>query len=257
RGRRAPHAPAAAAAAAANSAGQAAAYSDLWPGGLPGYLAMLRPRLTAMHALLAPTGSFYIHLDCTVVHYVKVLLDEIFGAGSFQREIIWRIGWVSGFKSRAKNWIRNHDTILFYTKHPTRFFFAKQYVPHPAGYSRRGGGQGAHGIPVDDVWNANAAEAELAGADSLDSIQIKSFSREKTGYPTQKNLALLKRVIAASCPPDGLVADFFSGSGTTALAAAQSSRRFVACDQGAVATDIARQRLALEAPDTGYTFCCT
>ncbi|HTL51319.1 MAG TPA: site-specific DNA-methyltransferase [Planctomycetota bacterium] len=231
----------------------ATAYSDVWPGGIDGYLAMLEPRLAAMHALLADDGSFYIHLDSTVVHYVKVLLDRIFTPACFQREIIWRIGWISGYKSRAKNWIRNHDTILFYTKHPTRFYFAKQIVPHPAGYRRRAGNHPATvGIPVDDVWNANAAEAELTGEASLDSIQIKSFSREKTGYPTQKNLSLLKRILAASSAPDDLVADFFCGSGTTPVAAAQMDRRFVGSDVGIQAIKTVQSRLAQQTPAAGY-----
>lgn len=241
-------------AAASASVPGTVAYSDCWPGGLDGYLAMLRPRLTAIHTALAPEGSFYIHLDSTVVHYVKVELDRIFGAACFQREIIWRIGWISGYKSKAQNWIRNHDTILFYTKNPRRFFFAKQWVPHPAGYRRRAdNGKATAGIPVDDVWNGSPGEAELTGAESLDSIQIKSFSREKTGYPTQKNLALLKRIVAASCPPHGLVADFFCGSGTTLVAAAQLDRRFIGCDLGALAIQTTRERLKIEAPATSYT----
>ena len=97
---------------------RAPAYSDRWEGGVAGFLAFLDPRLRLLHQLLADDGSLYVHLDPTVAHPVKVLLDEIFGAEGFQREIVWRIGWVSGFKSRARNWIRNHDLIFFYVSSP-------------------------------------------------------------------------------------------------------------------------------------------
>ena len=218
------------------------AYGDRWPGGPSGYLGMLLPRLVAMHALLAPQGSLYLHLDSGAVHYAKVLCDEIFGRECFQREIIWRIGWVSGYKSAARNWIRNHDTILFYTKDPRRFTFHKPRLPHPPGYARRGGGEG-RGRPVEDVWNANAAEAALTGPASLDSIQLKSFSREKTGWATQKNESLLRRIIAASSSPGDLVADFFCGSGTTLVAAEGLGRRWLGCDVSEAAIALSRERL--------------
>lgn len=218
------------------------AYTDRWEGGLAGYLDMLAPRLVLMRELLAPHGSFYIHLDPVAAHYVKVVLDELYGPECFQREIIWRIGWISGYKSAVRNWVRNHDTLLFYTKDPKHFTFHKEYVPHLPGYRRRGGGEG-RGHPVEDVWNANAAELALEGEDSLDSIQIRSFSREKTGFETQKNLSLLRRVISASSHPGDLVADFFCGSGTTLVAAEGLGRRWLGCDSGAAAQEVTRQRL--------------
>jgi len=195
-----------------------------------------------MRDLLTPRGSFYIHLDPTAAHYVKVLLDELYGPECFQREIIWRIGWISGYKSAVRNWARNHDTIFFYTKDPKEFTFIKEYVPHLPGYQRRGGGEGK-GHPVEDVWNANAAEAALTGSDSLDSIQIKSFSKEKTGYETQKNESILRRIIAASSNPGDLVGDFFCGSGTTLVAAERLGRRWIGCDAGTAAIDVVRKRL--------------
>ncbi|MCA9663361.1 MAG: site-specific DNA-methyltransferase, partial [Myxococcales bacterium] len=223
---------------------RAPAYSDRWEGGVAGFLAMLDPRLRLLHQLLADDGSLYVHLDPTVAHPVKVLLDEIFGPECFQREIIWRIGWVSGFKSRARNWIRNHDTILFYVKDPGRFTFNKRYVPYPPGYVRRDGKPPkGKGIPIDDVWNAGPGDLELRGADSLDSIQIKSFSREKTGWATQKNESLLRRIIDASSRPGDRVADLFCGSGSTLAAAASLGRRWVGCDQASMAIHLARKRL--------------
>jgi DNA modification methylase len=223
---------------------RAPAYSDRFDGGATGFLQMMAPRLRRMHALLAPHGSFYLHVDPTVGHMAKLLLDEVFGAGCFQREIVWRIGWVSGFKSKAKNWIRNHDLIYFYVKDPSSFTFNKKYVPYPPGYVRRDGKPPTgKGVPIDDVWNANTSEFALRGKDSLDSIQIKSFSNEKCGYATQKNESLARRIIEASSNPGDLVFDAFCGSGTLGVAARQLGRRFVGVDASASAMHIATKRL--------------
>lgn len=223
---------------------RAPAYSDRFEGGPVGFLQMLAPRLRRMHALLTPQGSFYLHVDPTVGHMAKLLLDEIFGAECFQREIVWRIGWVSGFKSAAKNWIRNHDLIFFYVKDPQRFTFNKKYVPYPPGYVRRDGKPPTgKGVPIDDVWNANTSEFALRGAQSLDSIQIKSFSTEKCGYATQKNESLVRRIIEASSNPGDRVLDAFCGSGTTGVAARSLGRRFVGIDASGSAVHIATKRL--------------
>lgn len=220
------------------------AYDDSWPGGPAGLLEMLDPRLRLLHRLLSPTGSLYLHVDPTVGHAVKLLLDDVFGERCFQREIVWRIGWLSGFKTRAKNWIRNHDLIFFYVKDPEHFTFNKTYVPHPPGYRRRDGNPPkAPGVPLEDVWNANESEAALEGRASLDSIQIKSFSREKTGWATQKNESILERIIEASSNPGDLVVDAFAGSGTTAAVASRLGRRFLVCDRSVTATAITRARL--------------
>jgi site-specific DNA-methyltransferase (adenine-specific)/adenine-specific DNA-methyltransferase len=180
------------------------------------------------------------------------MLDEVFGPTGFQREIVWRIGWVSGYKSAAANWVRNHDTILYYTKgRPT--VFNKAYVPHPPGYRRRRGARsGAPGYPVDDVWNANEFEHALTGPASLDSIQIKSFSTEKTGFPTQKNESLLRRIVRASSNEGDLVADFFCGSGTTLAVAEQLGRRWIGCDNGWQAIHTSRKRLLALGPRAGF-----
>lgn len=230
---------------------RAHAYADRWPGGFSEYLTMLEPRLQRIHRLLAPRGSFYLHVDPTVGHYLKIVLDEIFGPDCFQREIVWRIGWLSGYKTRANNWIRNHDLIFFYTKDPAQFTFNKQYVAYPEGYVRRDGKPPrGRGVALEDVWNANTAEFALTGRDSLDSIQIKSFSREKTGWATQKNESLLRRIISASSNPGDVVADFFCGSGTTLVAAAELGRRFIGCDCAGAAVDLAHARLV----DRGAAF---
>ena len=218
------------------------AYRDTWKKGLPSYCGMMRDRLSGMYELLSATGSIYVHLDSTVGHYVKAIMDEVFGYESFQRQIIWRIGWISGYKSVAKNWIRNHDMILYYCKAPTDFVFNKEYIPYPAGYERRGGGEGK-GLPIEDVWNANVSEFQLKNEESLDSIQIKSFSNEKTGYATQKNESVLARIIRASSNPGDLVADFFCGSGTTLAVAEKLGRRWIGCDLGRWGVHVTRKRL--------------
>lgn len=220
------------------------AYRDTWGAGVVSYLDMMRERFVLMRELLAPTGSIYVHLDATVGHYVKAIMDEVFGAESFHREIVWRIGWISGYKSAAKNWIRNHDMILFYVKTPGQFTFNKEYIPYPPGYVRRGGEKPTgQGYPVEDVWNANPFEFELKGEDSLDSIQIKSFSQEKTGYATQKNESILRRILKASSNPGELVADVFCGSGTTLAVAEKLGRRWIGCDLGRWAIHVTRKRL--------------
>lgn len=223
---------------------RAPAYSDRFDGGPTGFLQMMAPRLRRLHDLLAPNGSFYLHVDPTVGHMAKLLLDEVFGPGCFQREIVWRIGWISGFKSKAKNWIRNHDLIYFYVKDPSDFTFNKKYVPYPPGYVRRDGKPPTgKGVPIDDVWNANTSEFALRGKDSLDSIQIKSFSGEKCGYATQKNESLARRILEASSNPGDVVLDAFCGSGTLGVAARGLDRRFIGVDCSASAVHITTKRL--------------
>ena len=177
------------------------AYSDTWSDGTASYLAMITPRLILMRELLAETGSIYVHLDATVGHYVKIVLDEIFGKERFEREIVWRIGWISGYKSAAVNWIRNHDNIYYYTKSPD-FIFNKLYVPYAKDYVRRDGRKPeGSGYPIEDTWNCS-------DMDRMDSIQIMSFSREKVGYETQKNENLLARIIEAGDAFDVEIVDY-------------------------------------------------
>jgi hypothetical protein len=212
--------------------------------GLDGWLAWFDGAARHLRDLLADGGSLYVHLDAHAAHYAKVVLDEVFGPGAFQREIVWRIGWVSGYKSRARGWIRNHDTLLFYAKGGRPSTFHKEYVPYPPGYVRRDGKPpvGA-GYPMEDVWNAS-------DVDRMDSIQIMSFSGEKVGYPTQKNESLVSRIVRASSSPGDLVLDCFVGSGTTAVVAEKLGRRWVASDASPIAVHTARKRL-MRLPQVG------
>ncbi len=229
------------------------AYRDTWGLGADSFLSMIYDRVVLMHELLAEDGSFYVHLDSREVHYVKVVCDEIFGRENFMREIIWRIGWISGFKAKAANWARNHETILFYVKDRENFTFNKKYIEHDSEYQRGSYGSeemgelqvldedGADvaattGKPMDDVWV------------NLPSIQIMSFSQEKSGYPTQKNTNLIRRIIESSSDPGDLVADFFCGAGSTLIAAEELGRRWIGCDLGRFAIHTTRKRL-LDVPD--------
>lgn len=205
------------------------------PGDTVAYLAMMAPRLIELYRVLKPTGSLYLHCDPGMSHYLKVLLDLIFGPEFFRGEIIWRIGWISGFKSRARKWIRNHDVILYYVK-SRRFTFNKIHLNHTYGYQRRGKAGKAPGIPLEDVWGISPEEG-------LTSIHIMSFSREKLGWPTQKPEALLDRIIAASSHPLDLVLDPFCGSGTTLAVAERLSRRWLGMDISPEAVELARHRV--------------
>ena len=102
-------------------------YTDIWANDT--YLQFMYERLILMQELLSKNGSIYLHCDANIGHSLKLIMDEVFGPNNFQREIIWRIGWISGYKSKAKNWIRNHDTIFFYTKNNSDFIFNKEYIP--------------------------------------------------------------------------------------------------------------------------------
>ncbi|HZJ98793.1 MAG TPA: site-specific DNA-methyltransferase [Tissierellaceae bacterium] len=196
-----------------------------------------RPRLIEMKRTLKDTGSIYIHCDSNLVHYLKVEMDNIFGIEQFQRDIIWRIGWVSGFKTQAKNWIRNHDNILYYTK-SSKFTFNKEYIPYADDYVRRDGKKPTgKGIPIEDTWNCSEM-------DRLDSIQIMSFSGEKVGYDTQKNKSLLERIIKASSNEGDVVADFFCGSGTAGVVAKELGRNYIMCDISERAVEISGKRLS-------------
>lgn len=208
-------------------------YGDIWTN--DEYLQFMYERFVLMRELLSEKGSIYVHMDEHRSHYVKVLLDEVFGSDSFKREIIWRIGWISGYKSAAKQWIRNHDTILYYTK-GKECTFNKKYIPYPEGYKRRDGAEPTgQGYPIEDTWNCS-------DLDSMNSIQIMSFSSEKVGYPTQKNENLIQRIIECSSNEGDLVFDCFMGSGTTQAVAMKMGRRFIGADinLGAIQTTTKR-----------------
>ena len=206
------------------------------------WLTFMKNRLEIAYKLLAPEGAIYVQLDYHQVHYAKVLMDEIFGEDNFQREIIWRIGWLSGYKTKDNNWIRNHDTILFYSKDPKRLTFYKHYIQKDEFKSIAN--SNAERYPIEDVWNGNEY-------DDLNSIAIVSFSGETVSkmlnpddeVKGQKSEKLIERIIKAHTMPGDIVLDFFGGTGTTAAVAMKMGRRFVLCEQLDKHIDIIVRRL--------------
>ena len=221
-------------------------YEDMWAN--DNYLQFMYERLLLLKELLADNGSIYVHLDHRKNSQIRIIMDEIFGPENFQREIIWRIGWVSGYKSVADNWIRNHETILYYTKDKEQRVFNKDYVPYPPDYERWGGRPKGQGLPIEDVWGVFPQEG-------VTSLQVVSFSQELTDYPTQKPEGLLERIIKASSKPNDLVLDCFVGSGTSVAAAQNLGRRWIACDinKGAIQTTSKRLQKIINEQAKNYT----
>ncbi len=212
-----------------------------WGRDMGAFLCYMGVRLLEIHRILKPTGSLYLHCDPTASHYLKAMLDAIFGKANFRNEIVWRIGWVSGFKTQKRGWIRNHDILLYYVKSEAAAKrFNKEYLPYPPDYVRRDGKKPTgKGFPIEDTWNCSTG-------DILDSIMIKSFSSEKSGYPTQKPVALYRRMIEASSNPDEVVLDPFCGCATTLIAAEQAGRQWIGIDLWDEALGVVRDRVEKE-----------
>ena len=190
------------------------------------YWAFLEPRLEEAWRLLKQTGTLYLHLDYREAHYAKVLLDALFGRDCFLNEIIWAYDYGGKAKNR---WPAKHDTILVYVKNPKHFYFNSEAVDRepymaPGLVTPEKAERGK--LPTDVWWHTI----------------VSPTGKEKTGYPTQKPLGVLRRIIQASSQPDDLVLDFFGGSGTTGAAALELGRRFVLMDQNPEAIDVMRQR---------------
>jgi len=199
-------------------------YDDSLP--LPEYLDFLWVRLVQIHRVLAPHGSLYLHLDYRSAHHARFMLDEIFGVERFLNEIIWAYDY--GGRSRSR-WPAKHDNILWYSKGPSWIYNIDEIdrIPYMAP-SLVGPEKAARGKIPTDVWWMTI---------------VPTNSRERTGYPTQKPVGLVERIIRASSRPGDLVADFFCGSGTTGVAAARLGRRYLLVDNNPAAIAIARRRL--------------
>lgn len=213
------------------------------------WCSMMYSRLMLARNLLTDDGSIFISIDFNEVENLKKIMDEVFGAENFQREIVWRIGWLSGYKTMAPNFIRNHDTILFYSKNSSKIEFIKKYIENKdfkpllkkdAKVTAKLKSLGLddeqqkellefinHGnrpdrYPIEDTWNSNEY-------DDLNSIAIVSFSGEKISkilevdqdFKGQKSVKMLMRIIEATTKEDDIVMDFFSGTGSTAHAVMQ------------------------------------
>jgi site-specific DNA-methyltransferase (adenine-specific) len=196
------------------------------------FLAFLAPRCREALRVLKPTGSFYFHIDYREVHYCKVMLDGIFGRASFLNEIIWAYDY--GART-TKRWPPKHDNILVYVRDPARYHFDTSEVdripymaPGLVGPEKAARGK----LPTDTWWHTI----------------VSPTGKEKLGYPTQKPLGILERIVRASCPPDGVVLDFFAGSGTAGAAALRNGRRCILVDENPSAMAVMRKRFAAE-PD--------
>lgn len=204
------------------------AYSDSFSD----YLAFLGPRLEEAHRLLKPDGSFFLHIDYREVHYCKVLLDSIFGRESFINEIIWAYD----YGARAtKRWSPKHDNILWYAKAPEHYTYRYDDIdripymaPGLVGPEKAERGK----TPTDTWWNTI----------------VSPNGKEKTGYPTQKPLAILNRIIKVHSNPGDRVLDFFAGSGTTGEAAVRLGRFAVLVDNNPEAIAVMAKRLAFARP---------
>jgi len=269
------------------------AYKDTWRQGLDTFLTMLRRRLELLKELLAPTGNIYVHLDWHAVHYVKVLMDELFGYENFREEIVWKRTFA---RSDSQGFNRVHDTLLAYGASASAFW-SPVYGPHAIEYIRshynqidpktgrryqltslespnprpnmmyewkghaspkmgwrysletmtkmdaeslihypeRGGKPrfkrflDEDGVPIQSIW--------------MDVSPVNSQAQERLGYPTQKPIPLVERIIRASCPAGGLVLDCFAGSGTTSEAAERLGARWISIDNAKYAIHLSRKRL--------------
>jgi site-specific DNA-methyltransferase (adenine-specific) len=193
----------------------------------------LEPFLREAHRILAPRGSFFLHLDCREVHYCKVVADAIFGRDAFRNEIIWAYDY--GGRPRDR-WPAKHDNILWYARDAEKHTFnydAIDRIPYLAP-GLVGPEKAARGKIPTDVWWQTI---------------VPTQGREKTGYPTQKPLAILERIVRVHSNPGDLVVDFFAGSGTTGEAAARLGRRFLLVDSNPEAVEVMRRRLAFADPE--------
>ena len=272
------------------------AYRDTWRQGLDSFMSMLKRRLELLKEFMAPTGSIYVHLDWHAVHYVKVLMDELWGYENFLNEIVWKRTSARG-DSKGFNLI--HDTLLCYGASSSSYWqpingpFSPEYVrshygqldaktgkrftlvsmrsPNPRpnlmyewkGYKPHVNGW-AYSLETMANLDAQGLINYPAGGPSKGQLRLRRFldddglplsamwadipavnsqAAERLGYPTQKPVELLERIITASCPPGGLVLDCFLGSGTTAEAAERLGRRWLGIDNGKYAIHLARKRL--------------
>jgi len=240
------------------------------------WLTFMKNRLEIARELLTEDGSIYVSIDSNEVHYLKVLMDEIFGRECFKREIIWRIGWVSGFKSgeNIKNYIRNHDTILYYTKNPNNFVFNKEYAYNKfEDYQETFNDDNKRSIkkklkelnvsdkdskefveyitklglperyPLEDTWNCSVY-------DKLNSIAVVSYSGEKVSkmlgvdeIKGQKAEKLVQRIIEVSSNKGDIVMDFHVGTGTTCAVAHKMGVQYIGIEQMDYIEDTTKERL--------------
>ena len=191
------------------------------------YWEFLEPRLEEAFRVLNQTGTLYLHLDYREAHYAKVLLDALFGPECFLNEIIWAYDY--GGKSKSR-WPSKHDTILVYVKDPANYYFDSASVDRepymaPGLVTPEKVERGK--LPTDVWWHTI----------------VSPTGKEKTGYPTQKPVGILRRIIQASSKPGDVVLDFFAGSGTTGFVANELGRKFILVDQNPESIEVIKTRL--------------
>lgn len=265
------------------------AYSDTWSDGTASYIGMMVPRLVLMRELLADHGSLFVHIDYRVAHYLKIVLDDIFGRESFVNEVIWQ-GAIGDSSAKNKKFIKSHDNIFFYRKNAENVVWNDVFQEHHASNKKRlktddigeyrlgpidnpgGGGYqydlglgekspaGGYRMPYQTAkeWLADGVLVVKAGTVPQKKIylnpegvrcrdvwsDVQTLQKGETlGYATQKPRKLLERIIAASTHPGMIVADFFAGSGTTAVVADALGRRWITTDLGKPSAMVARKRL--------------
>jgi len=209
-------------------------FTDIWEGGMPGYLIWLNARLYEMKRLLKDTGSIYVHLDWHASHYVKVEMDKIFGSNSFQNELIWHYQTGGASKQRFS---RKHDTILWYTRSSANWKFYGDRIKIPRTEKAMARAQNPIGARI------SSDDSEKNPNDVLIIQQMNPMAIERIGYPTQKPEALLEIIIKASSDQGDVIADFFCGGGTTPAVAQRLNRRWIACDQSRIAIAVTEDRI--------------
>lgn len=215
-------------------------YSDTWSDGTASYLAMITPRLVLMRELLSARGTIYVHLDWHVGHYVKLVLDDIFGKENFRNEIVW---CYTGPSPARSDFPKKHDTIFRVAKTSEYYFDPDAIrIPYKATFTKV---RGVHG--KKDYEESAQIERHEKGKIPEDwwtvASNVSGWRDELLGYATQKPEALIERILKSSCPPGGTVADFFVGSGTTAAVAEKLGMNWIATDLGKPATMVTRKRL--------------
>ncbi len=216
-------------------------FEDRWEGGIQHYIGWMRDRVMEMHRVLRPTGSIYLHCDWHASHYLKQMMDEIFGMRHFQNEIVW---YYKGAGVSPRRWGRRHDTILYYSKSddwyfnpdPVRGEYAattQERFKHYIGNVRKGGDFGPQqlnprGKHPDDVWEVPI---------------VAPSAKARLGYPTQKPEELLRRVVLASSNVGDVVLDPFAGCGTTLVVAQQEQRKWIGIDISPTAVNVMQQRM--------------
>ena len=196
------------------------------------FAAFIEPRLAEAHRLLAPHGSVFLHIDYRESHYCKVMLDGIFGRESFINEIVWAYDY--GARSKRR-WSAKHDVIFWYAKDPDRYTYRYDdidRIPYMAP-GLVGAEKAKRGKTPTDVWWQTI---------------VSPNSKEKTGYPTQKPLAILNRIVKVHSNPGDRVLDYFAGSGTTGEAALRHGRKTVMIDNNPEAIRVMSRRLAFASP---------